>query len=643
MCGIHGVLSRRGAHLDGADLHRRMGDITRHRGPDDHGYFSDSRVLLGMRRLSIIDVDGGHQPIANEDESIRVVCNGEIYNFREIRSDLTERGHRFRTASDTEVIVHLYEEYGDDFVDHLDGMYGFALWDGRRSRLLIGRDRLGIKPVYYRLDNTQLIFASEAKAILQVPGVQAEFDPAGLSEYLSLGYVPDPLSIFRGIEKLPPASLLICESGGCRIHRYWQLPDEVDEAANEEAWADELLEKIESAVVSQMVSDVPLGAFLSGGIDSSAIVALMSKHSGQPIKTYSIGFSGSTGSAFYNELPYARKVADMFQTDHHEIIVQPDVAALLPELIWHLDEPIADSAFITTYLVAQFARQSVTVILSGVGGDELFGGYRRYQGEYYRQYYNRLPGWMRSKILAPIARRLPSDRHSPLLNLSRYARSFILANELSFEERYRSYIQVFSKQEREAIQNDPVAVHPDAIQRAFSSADGDALRRLSSVDLATQLPGDLLMLTDKMSMATSLECRVPLLDHRVVELAARMPSRFKIRGRELKYILKRALGGLLPDEILYRKKRGFGAPMGAWLKHELSPVLRTILSPEAIGRRGIFDWDAVSETINRHETNQADQTDHLMALLSFELWCRMYLDGQSPSDLAEQIQVESGP
>lgn len=630
--------------LDGAltpdvSLHRRMGDITRHRGPDDEGSYVSGGVLLGMRRLSVIDVAGGHQPIANEDQSVWAVCNGEIYNFRELREQLEERGHVFSTHSDTEVIVHLYEEHGPDFVEHLNGMFGFALWDDRRKKLLLGRDRLGIKPLYYSNNGSRLIFASEVKAILQVPGFQRELDLDAFGEYLSLGYVPGPLSIFRGIRKLPPASLMICESGRSTIRTYWSPPAEPNRDLKDEDWAQLVLERLEEAVVSQMVSDVPLGAFLSGGIDSSAIVALMARNSDQKVKTYSIGFGDSSGGGFYNELPYAKIVAEKFDTDHQEILVEPDVASLLPRLIWHLDEPIADAAFITTQLVSEFARRSVTVILSGVGGDELFGGYRRYLGEYYGRQYARLPQWFRKSILTPVARRLPSDRHSPLLNLSRYARSFILANELPFEERYRSYIQVFGREERKRLLRAEPGDENDAITRAFESARGDPLGRLISVDMATQLPDDLLMLTDKMSMACSLECRVPFLDNRLVDLSYQMPQEFKIRGRELKFVLKKALDDVLPHEILHRSKRGFGAPMGAWFKSELAPVLTSFLSKESIERRGVVWWEAVEQTINMHASNRADHTDHLMSLLNFEIWARIFLDGESPDDLSEQLRA----
>jgi asparagine synthase (glutamine-hydrolysing) len=619
-----------------------MGDITVHRGPDDAGEYVDDGILLGMRRLAIIDVKGGHQPISNENNSLWVVCNGEIYNFRELRDGLKRRGHTFRTDSDSEVILHLYEEHGDDFVTHLDGMYGFALWDSKNRRLLLGRDRLGIKPIYYYDDGRRLAFASEAKAILMVPGVSPEIDPTGLTEYLALGYTPTPYSIMHGIRKLPPGCIMVCEEGRYDIRKYWQLPEHIDEDMQETDWVEALLAQLEKAVASQMVSDVPLGAFLSGGIDSSTIVAFMAKHSDQPVKTYSIGFDKSSGGAYYNELPYAQRIAKLFHTDHKEIVVRPEVATLLPRLIWHMDEPIADAAFITTNLVAEFARQDVTVILSGVGGDELFGGYRRYLGEYYGQYYSKLPRWLRKRVLAPVAQRLPSDRHSPLFNFSRYARSFMLAHDLPLEERYRHYVQVFSPTQRDRLFSAIEVDGPDCLTQAFARAtSGDPLRRLLEVDLATQLLDDLLMLTDKMTMAASLECRVPLLDHELVELSARMPSRFKIHGRELKYILKKALSGLLPPDILHRRKRGFGAPMGAWLKRELSPLLKSVLSRDAVLRRGLFDWKTVEQTIALHEMNREDHTDHLLSLLNLEIWCRMFLDGQSPHDLSHQIESES--
>jgi len=638
MCGIYGVLSRDGRRLDPALL-ERMGAVTRHRGPDDSGSYVGSGVLLGMRRLSIIDVSGGHQPLCNEDRTIWAVCNGEIYGFRELREELRGRGHTFATASDSETVIHAYEEFGDDFVSRLDGMYGFALWDEKRRRLLIGRDRLGIKPIYYAEIGDQFVFASELKAILEVPGARAQVDEAALTEYLTLGYVPAPHSLIRGIRKLPPASLMIHEGGKSEIVRYWTLPAGTDESLTEADWKQAVLQGLEKAVVDQLVSDVPLGAFLSGGIDSSSVVALMARNMSQPVKTYSIGFAGDSGGQYYNELPYARQVADLFHTDHHEIVVKPDVTELLPKLVWHLDEPVADAAFITTFLVSEFARRDVTVILSGVGGDELFGGYRRYLGDHYRRLYEVIPRPIRQALLVPLAKRLPSDRHSRLLDLSRLAKGFILSSELPFDERYRSYVQLFDAAERDSLLRKRGAVKRDSLDAAFEAAHtGDWQRRLMEVDLQTQLPDDLLLLTDKMTMAASLECRVPFLDHRLVELSARMPARFKIRGRRLKHVLKEALVGVLPDEILNRPKRGFGAPMGAWLKNELSTYMGAVLSRSAIENRGFFAWSSVERTIQMHRSNKRDYTDHLLALMNFELWCRVYLDGTSWGDITGSLR-----
>ncbi len=451
--------------------------------------------------------------------------------------------------------------------------------------------------------------------------------------------MPAPHSLVRGVKKLPVASMLIHEGGRSEIRRYWTLPATADESLSEDDWTDAVLAGLEKAVVEQLVSDVPLGAFLSGGVDSSAVVALMAKHTSRPVKTYSIGFAADSGGQYYNELPYARQVAEMFKTDHHEIVVKPDVSTLLPKLVWHLDEPVADAAFITTFLVSEFARRDVKVILSGVGGDELFGGYRRYLGDYYARLYSAIPRPIRQGLLVPLARRLPSDRHSKLLDLSRLARGFILSSELPFEKRYRSYVQLFDPDERESLLVSRSPLARDALDSAFDAAKtGDALRRLMAVDLETQLPDDLLLLTDKMTMATSLECRVPFLDHRLVELSARMPARFKIRGQRLKHVLKKALKGLLPDEILNRPKRGFGAPMGAWLKNELGAYMGAVLSRRAIESRGFFSWPQVEKTIAMHRSNRRDYTDHLLSLMNFELWCRVYLDGASWTDITDDLR-----
>jgi len=637
MCGIYGII-----HIDGEpvapELIDAMGAITRHRGPDDEGRYHDGPCVLGMRRLSIIDLAGGHQPLTNTDRTLWVVCNGEIYNFRELRQALEVKGHRFLTASDSECVIHAYAEWGDEFVRKLSGMFGFALWDVKRRRLIIGRDRMGIKPIYYYNDGRQMVFATEAKAILTLPHFPVRVDPIALESYLQLGYVAAPRSIFEGIRKLPPATLMIVENGRVAQRTYWAIPESIDHSRDEDQWAEQVREHMERAVAAQMVSDVPIGAFLSGGIDSSAVVGLMAKHSSQPIRTYSIGFGGSSADDFYNELPYAKRVAELFATQHHEIVVRPDVASLLPKLLWHMDEPIADTAFLTTYLVSQFARQEVKVILSGVGGDELFGGYRRYLGSHYLARFDRLPRWVRRSALRA-SELLPSDRHSGVLNVMRLAKGFLASADLSFEERYRAYVQVFRAEQAARLMRVAPSRRVDPIGEAFSKARGDdQLNRMFAVDGATQLPDDLLMLTDKMSMAVSLECRVPLLDHELVELAAGMPESIKIRGGELKYAMKKSLEGLLPLDILHRKKRGFGTPMGAWLKGGLAPLLDQVLSEHSVAERGLFNHAAIRELISAHRQNREDNTDQLLTLMNFEIWARMYLDRRAPQDVADELK-----
>ena len=637
MCGIFGILNSHGARFD-RQLLRRMGQVQRHRGPDDYGELVDGDLMFGMQRLSIIDVAGGHQPIANEDGTVSVICNGEIYNFRELRRELIARGHEFSTRSDSEVIVHLYEEHGAGFVKHLHGMFALALWDHEARRLLLARDRLGIKPLYIRRDSRYLAFSSELKSLLEIPGARREVDPAALHEYLALGYVPTPLCLLQGYEKLQPGTLLVASSAGVSMEPYWQPDHEQPEDRTLEEWSEDLVPALEQAVVSQMVSDVPLGAFLSGGIDSSAVVAFMARNSSRPVNTYSIGFETNGGAGYYNELPYAKQVARRFATNHHEIIVRPDVARLLPDLLWHMDEPVADSALVTTYLVSEFARQDVKVILSGVGGDELFGGYRRYWSEYLAHKYRRLPRLLRESLLVPLAGALPSDRHSKWLDRSRLVKSFLRHAELDADARYERFMRVFSPDHLSRICPGAQVHESAAVTRAFTgTATDDAVQRLIEVDLQTQLPDDLLLLTDRMSMATSLECRVPLLDDRLLDLSRRMPGAMKVRGTKLKLVLKQALRGVLPDQIIDRKKRGFGAPVGNWFKNELTDFVDSVLDEKTIRKRALFDWDGIRELRAAHAADREDYTDHLLSLVNFEIWCQVYLDETERGAVAEDL------
>ena len=643
MCGIYGIANLRLNSSRKEELLARMGQSMVHRGPDDEGHFVGEGVALGMRRLSIIDLAGGHQPIANEDETVWVVCNGEIYNYKELRVDLEKQGHVFRTHSDTEVIVHLYEEEGVDLFNRLRGMFAIAIWDASRSRLVLARDRLGKKPLYLAREPGQLLFASEIKALLEVETISKGLNFSALNEYLALGYVPAPLTLFKGIEKVLPGHYIVCERGQISAQRYWEIdPERVDDLPEEE-WVERVREKLFESVRIRLVSDVPLGAFLSGGIDSSAVVAAMAKVMDQPVKTYSIGFEGE--DSFYNELPYARIVARAFGTDHHEIVVRPDVAELLPKLIWYLDEPIADSAFITTFLVSRLAAQSVKVILSGVGGDELFGGYRRYLGDAVGRYYQLLPSALRRKWLPSLLEKLPRDRHSSWKNLFRYADAFVKSANLSPVERYTSYVTLFSSDARAELQNynghgmEPTS---ELMQRYFQQCVGaENLNRFIYVDLKTSLADDLLALTDKMTMAMSLECRAPFMDHELVELAARMPAHFKVHGFTMKYILKKAVKPWLPAEILNRKKRGFGAPMGAWLRRDLKLLVQETLSERQVRKRGLFRWPVVKQLIQKHDSQEGDYTDHLLALINLELWFRQFMDRsvhqQGNDDMSSQV------
>src|SRR2546422_2648723 len=609
-----------------------MGGVLEHRGPDDFGHYVGRGVGLGMRRLSIIDVAGGHQPIANEDETVWLVLNGEIYNFQSLRRELEAKGHRFRTRTDTEVIVHLYEEEGLDFFRRLRGMFGLALWDAKRERLVIGRDRIGEKPLYIRREPGRLLFASEMKSILQLGDVPRRLNLTALEEYLALGYVPAPLSLIEGIEKLLPGHYLVAEQGRTEDREYWDVPIAAPEDRSEEEWVERVRAKLLETVKMQLISDVPLGAFLSGGIDSSTIVAAMAKMTGRPVKTYSIGYEGE--HSYYNELPYAKAVAEAFHTEHHEIVVHPEVSELLPKLIWHLDEPVADSACLTTYLVSKLARESVTVILSGVGGDELFGGYRRYLGDSLMRFYSFLPRFVRRKWLPSVLARIPQDRHSTWKDYARYAAAFVKSAELEPASRYMGYITLFAPQvQQELLQgggsdsnNSDLAA--TALQEAFARCtDSDSLNRILYADLKTSLPDDLLAMTDRMSMGASIECRAPLVDYELVELMARMPSSLKVRGFTMKYLMKKVVAPWLPREILERKERGFGAPIGAWLRKDLQPMISELLSEDQIRRRGIFHWPAIQRLIADHAAERSDHTDHLLSLVMLELWCQIVLDG----------------
>jgi asparagine synthase (glutamine-hydrolysing) len=644
MCGIAGFIENHESRANlGTDektaVLNRMCRVIKHRGPDDQGILVRGRVALGMRRLSIIDLEGGHQPLTGCDESVTVVFNGEIYNYRELQRQLETLGHRFHTHSDTEAIVHAYEEYGAKCVDHLRGMFAFALWDAPLQQLFIARDRVGKKPLYYSLtaDGT-FVFGSELKSLLEHPAIERETNADALDAYLSFGYVPDPLSIFRGIEKLPPGHRLSFVDGRVTVEQYWDFSYTPVEVKNEEDYLDELRALLDEAVRMRLVSDVPLGAFLSGGVDSSAVVGLMSRAMSQPVKTFSIGFEEDS----YNELKFARVAAKHFGTDHHEFIVTPDICDIIDELVWHFDEPFADSSAIPTYMVSKLAREYVTVVLSGDGGDELFGGYTRYQVDRKRSHLSRLPRVVREKMMRPVSARLPHGawgrnylRNVSLDPIDRYIDSISLFTELNKRTLYTDDLKRMLKQEPQAA----------VMFRGYASSinTGDALDPLLYLDSKTYLPGDILTKVDRMSMAVSLEARVPLLDHKLIEFVTRIPASMKMKGLETKHVFKRAMRGLVPDEILERPKQGFGVPMQEWINRQLRGRMHDTLRERRTRERGLFNSQSIDVLLEEHERGRRDHSSSLWALLMLELWHRTFVDhvpGSSPNtDAATLLTV----
>ncbi len=633
MCGIAGILDLKERRVDRALLERLCARLS-HRGPDEDGYHVNCSVALGQRRLSIIDLSSGRQPMSNEDGQVWVTFNGEIYNFHELRAWLEGRGHRFASHSDTEVIVHAYEEEGAQCVKRFRGMFAFGLWDAQKQELLLARDRVGKKPLFYAQVDGQFIFASELQSLLEHPALPRELDRIALDEYLTYGYIPAPRTGFRGIHKLLPAHYLTLQRadrnlGDCRIHieRYWQLAYTPKHVPDIEEATEGLLDVLTEAVRLRMISDVPIGALLSGGVDSSIVVALMSRLCDRPVKTFSIGFD----ERGFNELPFARQVAKTFGTDHHEFVVRPNALELLPTLVRHYGEPYADSSAIPSYYVAQLTRRHVKVALNGDGGDECFGGYERYLGSGLAERYQRLPALVRKGILAPLAALIPGAL--PRRNRLRQAKRFIQAADLPLAERYLRWMSYFTAADKHELYAADLqdAVHaqdPEAwLIRQFDEVrpiTADSLDRLLAVDVRSYLPFDLLVKMDIATMANSLEARSPFLDQEVMEYAARLPSSHKIHGKTLKHILKKVGHKLLPAEILTRRKMGFAVPVGEWMRRELRPLLEDVLlAPEAL-QRGHFRPDALRRLVAAHVAGKRDHSSQLWALLCLELWQREF-------------------
>ena len=629
MCGIAGLYHVAPPKPAAAPCVERMASVLAHRGPDDGTIHLDGPVGLGHRRLSIIDVAGGAQPIFNEDRSKAIIFNGEIYNFRPLTERLKQLGHRFATHSDTEAIVHAYEEYGEDCVRHLRGMFAFAIWDASRQELFLARDRVGIKPLYYRWDGSTFSFASEIKGILADPGVPREIDPLALDDYLTYLYVPAPRTIFKGIRKLHAGhTLTVTRTGPREPREYWDLRFTPSAGVGEDEAARMLLEKLKESVAIHLESEVPLGAFLSGGIDSSTVVGIMAELMDRPVNTASIGFRDEA----FDELPYAREVARRFNTCPYEKTVAASAVGILDRLAWHYDEPFADSSMVPTYYVSQVARERVTVCLSGDGGDENFAGYRRYRFDVWENRVRSLvPGALRRPVFGALGAAYPKLDWMPRLFR---AKTTLQNLALDPERGYFHTMSWLSPEKKRKLYRDPIRRELadydsfSVLKSYFDRTEGwDPLSRVQYVDIKTFLVDDILTKVDRASMAHSLEVRVPLLDHEVMEFAASLPPALKLRGNAGKYVLKEAVRGLLPDETLNRTKMGFSEPLARWLRGELRPLFEERMFSKDAFVGDLFDVAPIRTWWDRHQSGVSDFAPELWALLVLESWGRRFLRG----------------
>lgn len=632
MCGICGIFNIESERPVEEEELVSMRDLMSHRGPDSDGSFFAANVGLGIRRLKVIDLATGDQPIYNEDKSIVVVLNGEIYNYREIRRRLEEKGHRFYTKSDTEIIVHLYEEEGPSFVRFLNGIFAIALWDNRNKSLFLARDHLGVKPLYYYYDGKRFIFASEIKAILAVKDIVPETDKISLDLYLTMGYVPGQRTMFLGIKRLPPGCMANLTKDRVGIERYWDIEFNPQLSLSEEEAVDILIEKIREAVSRQLVADVPVGAFLSGGVDSSLMVALMSSMANGAVKTYNVSFADSDG---YSESKFAIMVSDIFKTQHRQIIMDPEVCKMLPELIWYQDEPLADQAIIPTYLVSKLSREDVTVVLTGEGGDELFAGYGHYDRravEWKMDLVSRLPQSFNKFLIDTYSRtpentkgRLFFTRYAPHAKES-FARRYLRTSQVAFTEPDKKLLYSHSM-------SDVCDTHNSDRQLKYyyeNVSSWDPLSQMQYLDMKCYLADDLLVKTDKMSMAVSLEARVPYLDKDLVEFVSKLPPGIKLKKGIFKHILKKASANILPQDITVRPKHGFDVPVSEWLNGELKDFVATYLSRKSIEKEGLFNYAEVERMIKLHNTGRLDCSLRLWTLLVFELWKKIFIDKGLP-------------
>lgn len=623
MCGICGIIG----NVD-KEVLQRMNSLLLHRGPDSEGfYFDKDDAGMAIRRLRIIDLNTGDQPIHNENESVWIVFNGEIYNFKQLRESLIKKGHIFYTQTDTEVIVHLYEDHKEECVNYLRGMFAFAIWDRDERKLFLARDRIGIKPLYYSFLNGRFSFASEIKSLLADNNISRKINFSALDKYLTFLYIPAPLTIFEGINKLLPGRTLTLKGGKIEIKRYWQLQfnHQID---SEEGYIEKIKENLNEIIKLHMISDVPLGALLSGGLDSSSIVGLMSKIAGRPIETFSFGFEERFSS--YDELEYSKIISELFKTRHHQFIIRPDILRTLPLIVSYLEEPFADSSAILNYFICQEARKFVTVALSGIGGDEIFGGYPRYLGAVASRYYDFLPRSFKS-VLKNTANFIPQSRDSR--NIGGRLRRFLTSGLLPLEERYISWISYFNPEMKNSLYTnyfrgllkdfDSTSIHTNYLSKIDSQ---DFLDKISYLDIGTYLPDDLLIMADRMSMANSLELRVPLCDHKLVELLASIPFSEKLKGFKLKSLFKKSLKDLLPAQVLNKRKQGFMVPLAEWLREDLKPYISDVLSEQNIKKRGFFEAKYIQKILNEHFTGRNILTHQIWALFIFELWCMNNID-----------------
>jgi asparagine synthase (glutamine-hydrolysing) len=621
MCGIAGEMRLSPGERASPERVLAMCDVMVHRGPDSFGDYVQDEVGLGMRRLAIVDVEGGQQPLGNEDGSVQVVCNGEIYNAPGLMRELEARGHRLRTRSDVEVIAHVYEEEGPDVAAKLDGMFAFALWDAKQHRLVLGRDRIGIKPLYVGHVGDRLVWGSEPKCLI-AGGLDPQIDFQALHDYLTLGYVPGPASIFAGVEQLPPGHVLVASPGRePQVRRYWSLRGHVaptPERRTEADWQAELVRTLRSAVESHLMSDVPLGVFLSGGVDSGSIVALMHELGVSPIRTFTIGFEEKS----FSETDTAREVAKRYGTEHHELIVRPDAVALLPRLVRSFDEPFADSSAIPVYHVSELACRHVKVVLSGEGGDEVLAGYETYRARRVASLYARLPQAIGGRLVPAMVRRLPVSHAK--VSFDYKAKRFVTGAYLPPAAGHLWWKTVLDEDAKTALYADGVArdVQPTVrlFESLFAESDGDELDRLQYLDAMLYLPADILVKVDRMSMLHSLEGRVPFLDRSMVELSRRIPSRLRLRGMTTKYLLRRAMADRLPPSVVNGKKRGFNVPMPSWLTGGLRDFTRDVLSPQRLRRQGLFKTPAVERLVSDHLARRLDHSRAIWTLLVLSVW-----------------------